>query len=412
LPFRIRAAFWCSTAAVVSALLLWPILGNVAAYIALFLLLPAAMLGINRADMVTTRQARWVWISFAAFGLVTAAFMFQPGHESLIYSGDFAIFAVAPVIALALGPWAREKLTLDHLSVLCVVSAAVAAAIGIFDLIQGQPRASALNDTLSPIHYAVLALMFGFMGLASLLHSGSLWRWALLLGPILGLVACIATGTRAAVIVGCVLAAIFGAFWVRQLKAPLWLKLLLPLIIMLGIAVCFYIAHLAGYSRVFNGFWSVWAILVGDPSIDTSTTFRLEMYRSGLIAFSESPIYGHGWREQISAALPHLNESAQAGFEREQWSYIHNDALSLAVSAGGLGLIAYVLMILLPIVAAFEHRAGGIDRRRLYMASICTAALVGGGLTDVLMMVELPKLLLVMIPALLFFTPTNGAAKP
>lgn len=401
MPLRDRIAAFMSGGALLAGLWLWPFIGNVAAYAALALALPAAIIGWRNRDLMRVLSARWSWALLLGFALMAAAFILQPGQASLPSIGDFLIFGLAPLIVLGLAPLGRAGFSLTHLVVACLITAVLAACVGLYGMANGIGRVTA--PSLSPIHFADLAIMFGFMGLGITLVRGSPWRWLAIAGPLLGLVAAIAAGTRAALIIGCALAALYSLFWLRKRRIPLWLKLLAPLAMGGAVVLALYLAHLAGQSRPFAALQAIWGTLSGDLGGDRSTGYRLEMYRAGWLAFLDSPLVGHGWHEQLAAAMPYLSEFGRAGYQAQAWSYIHSDPLSLAVAAGIPGLIAYWLFIAAPILAAVENHGRGDQVLRLYLALTFCVGLVVSGATDVLFMVEMPKVLLVLIAGTLFW---------
>lgn len=402
-PLRDRIAALFAGLGLLSAILLWPVIGNAAAYLSLFLFLPAAIVGLRPDDVRRLMSASWVWLFWAGFGLLCLAFLLQPGGTGVSSIGDFAIFAVAPVIGLAMAPLGRTTLTLDRFAMLCLCATLVACAVGMYGLSQGARRVTAPN--LSPIHFANIAVILGFMGLGVTLVGSSRWRWLALAAAPLGLAASVAAGTRSAVIVGCALAALYAFFLVQRHALALWQKIVLPIVLSALVVGAFYVAHLAGYTRAFDALRAIWGTFTGDLSGDTSTAYRIEMYRSGWQAFLDRPWVGHGWHQQIEAAIPYLSEAALRGYERQQWGYIHNEPLSLAVAAGIPGFIAYFLFMAAPFAAMARTPEGPHRSLAGFLACIFVSGLVVSGMTDVLFMVELPKLLLVVVSACLFLLP-------
>ena len=399
--WRDRIAICLGGAAVLSLFSLWPLLGNAAAYATLFLALSSTLIGWRASDWSPIPTSHWQWALGVGFAFLAAAFLLQPGRPSIPAIGDFAVFALAPLITRPLVRLARTRMTLAWLVAFCLLGAAIAAYVGLYGVSQGRQRASAPD--LSPIHFADIAMIMGFMSLALTLQGRSSWRWLALAGPIFGLVASVAAGTRAAVLVGCALALVYGIFWMRSSPMRVGFKILIPFIMAGIVILAFYLASLAGYNRAFDALRAMWGTLSGDLSGDSSTAYRIEMFRAGWLAFLDSPVVGHGWHNQLSAAMPYLSEMAQRGYERQAWGYIHNDALSLAVAAGIPGLLAYCLFLLAPILAVMRRSSDEGRVTRIYLALTFSLGLFISGLTDVLFMVELPKFLLIFVSAALFY---------
>jgi len=83
------------------------------------------------------------------------------------------------------------------------------------------------------------------------------------------------------------------------------------------------------------------------PEVSSSVGNRLEMYRSGLWAFAYSPWVGYGYREANRVASRYATVGAENGVSRH--THLHNEILTNMVSAGALGLVALLLLYLLPL---------------------------------------------------------------
>lgn len=400
-PPRMGVAGLLAGAAVIACIGLWPVLGHLAAYLSLILLLPAVVAGWNGALLRHLLLERWVQFFLVAFVLIALAFLLQPARNSLPNIGDFLYFALVPLIALAVAPLAVRRPAFKWLTWLFFGSALLCAVVGAQGFFSSQARATAPD--VSPIHFADLAIMMGFMGLAGTLVAGLRWRLALLAGPLAGVAAAMTSGTRAALPVALILAGLYGLFWVWKRPWPLLAKLLVPVGLCVAVVLVFALAYTLGFTRPLEAFEPVLALLRGEMPSEPSAAYRVEMYVSGFRAFLDAPLFGHGWHAQLAAALPYMSPMAQEGYAGELWGYIHNDALSLAVAAGLPGLVAYVLVLVAPVLAALAAPGKADRSARLYLALTLSIGLLASGATDVLFMVELPKLLLVLVTALIFW---------
>ncbi|WP_084587695.1 O-antigen ligase family protein [Devosia riboflavina] len=398
-PYLISMFF--SGSVVVSAVTFWSFSGNYAAYISMLLAIPAFALGWQQSFWVVLRSSPVLWASWSGFLLLATAFLFQPALPSVASIGDFLPFALMPIFALAVAPLSSANFTLKHFALLCLAASALAALVGLAGLMLGQDRVTA--PEFSPIHFATWAVTFGFMSLALTLSGKSPWRWIAWAGPVLGLLAALASGTRAALVIGCALALLYGCAWVQRRAIPLWFKIAIPLGLMGAVLLAVYLANLAGFSRPWNALRAIAGVVTGDLGQDTSTAYRVEMLRAGWQAFLNAPLVGHGWHNQLQAAMPYLSQMARDGYAVEQWGYIHNDPLSLSVAAGIPGLVAYFLFMAMPLLAAFSRRNAGNWDVRLYLALSFTVGLFVSGMMDVLLMVEMSKILLILVAASLLF---------
>lgn len=392
-------------------LALWALVGNYAAYLGAICVLVAVLFSASSLPWKTFITAPWVLCCLAGVALVVIAFALQ-GGDSLQEGFDaFIVFLLAPVFAA--GAWClrKTKFTVTHLGwVFWAASVLAAVQCGWFRL---SSTARVVPLELSPIHFADLAILCGFLGLVVLFDKGNRWRLLTLTGPMVGTFALMLAQTRGALVVGVGVGAIWVAylmFGLRHIGARE--KIWSTVAVVVGVLFACVMAGALGDTRVFSTVAETSQVLSGDQSGDASIYSRLEQYRAALLAISESPWFGHGWHDQFLVALPHMSERAQELYEVERWGYIHNEVLSFTVAAGILGALAYFALLAAPIVAVKWH---GGDVRLQYVAVVFVVGVALSGATDVLFMVEVPKFFLVMTAAVLFALGTSQkrqAAKP
>lgn len=398
--FRKRISVMAATGALASGMALWPLIGHAAAYLSLLMCLIALVAHGRWQDVPQVARAPWSLAFLGAFALIGVALLLQPDRSGLPYLADFLVFALAPLLAAALAPLVG-RLTLERASQLCLVAAGLAAAMGLYGMAQGVNRPTAPG--FSPIHFADLAVVLGFMSLAGTLLTTGKGRWLYACGPVLALIATIAAETRAALIVALGLALVYGVACTWGSALPRLAKLALPVTLAALVVLGFALAYAFGFTRPLEAFEPILALLRGELPADTSALYRVEMYRAGILAFLDAPLFGHGWHRQIAAAMPYLTEVGREGYALEGWGYIHNDALSLAVGAGLCGLFAYGLALAAPLLAHFAAPPSQEAKARLYFALCLSLGMLLSGATDVLFMVEAPKLLLVLGVATLYW---------
>jgi O-antigen ligase len=393
-----RVATVSAVLASLSIFVAWAVVGNYAAYIGAIFVVLAFIFATHRAQWKQIMLAPWVWALVSAFFLVTVAFSLQSAPGSANSIGDFALFALAPVFAVAAQPLAKKCFTVFHLGWIFWAGSVVAGIWALFLASQGVARGTAIE--LSPIHFADLAMISAFLGLVVLFDIASRWRWLVLSGPVFAIITVLIAETRSAVLVGICLSVVCGVFLWRAWSVETWKKILVLAFVPLCMVAAFYLASLLGFDRAFQVFDAIGKTLSGDAGLDISSYARLEMYRAALIAIADSPWIGHGWHEQMAVSLVYMSEYAQQRYELEGWGYIHNDFLSLTVSAGLAGGLAYFLAIAAPLLAV--RWRSGRDERLVFVAVTASIGILLSGVTDVLFMVEIPKIFLVMAAAVLF----------
>ena len=395
--WRDRAALVAGCGTLLSVTILWAPIGNTAAYLAILCALFGTFLSWNQATVWVLLRQSWLWMLALGFVLLAIAFVSNDAHQNFSSVGDFVLFPFAFIFVVSIGAL-RGRISVIRLCWLFLVGAAAAALVGGFDIyVLGKDRANGLNN--SPIHLADFAVLFGFMAMGGTLIRGPHHRWLLLTGPVLGLIAATLAGTRAAFMVAAVLAVVFALFVFIQRPESRWLKTGMVLAVGGGLGLIAVFGHLAGYTRPYETLVVLRELISGEAVGDASSAYRIEMYRAGLAAFWKAPIFGHGWHNQITAALPYMSEFGREGYASQHWAYLHNDLLGFAVSAGIFGIAAYILWLFAPFVALKNVPADGQSVVRLYLVTTLVFGLVASGTTDVLFMTELSKLLLIAIPA-------------
>lgn len=79
-----------------------------------------------------------------------------------------------------------------------------------------------------------------------------------------------------------------------------------------------------------------------------SVGIRLEMYRAGLKAFADAPLIGYGYYNSNIAASRYATTKA-ASMQMARYWHLHNEYITTMVNAGTLGLIALILLYMLPL---------------------------------------------------------------
>ena len=125
------------------------------------------------------------------------------------------------------------------------------------------------------------------------------------------------------------------------------------------------------------------AVLAGDaPEGDGSTWYRLAMYRAGLAAWWDSPIFGYGISQRFMAAQPYLPPEFELRF-----SHLHNTFITHAVAGGVIGLMLVFALFVTPFATnravQFEGAAFNLDRR--YLAWLIFLSLVGIGMSGIVL---------------------------
>lgn len=235
---------------------------------------------------------------------------------------------------------------------------------------------------VNPIHFGNIAIFLGFLsaiGLFSARRSG----WIFLLGPVFGFIAAIYSGSRGPILSGialCILLFGFGIAKFGRNHRTLATGSLMVLTIGSGLAV---LVDALDIGRIGGMLAQLAELFSSGTLVDRSSTLRFEMYVGGIMAFLDSPLFGYGWENLVSATQPYLTPHAWA--QISGFKHLHNDIIDFAVGAGILGILAYMTMIAAPIIAASARPRGKDFIARLYGAIVLSVGFAISGLTNLLL---------------------------
>lgn len=359
------------TIALISALAIAPVApeaGNV-----IFLASGIAALVMMWPDAMAEVRRPIVWMPLAGLALIGLAYTISAGPQGLVGLAYFVPLAMVwPLVSVARSIEQAHYPSL--VGALAFSGAAAAAIMAINDvLMTGTSRAG--WSIANPIHFADVALLTGFVALFGMIPERSAGKFVLLLAPILASVAVVLSGTRGAIVA---FAAMLAAGMVMAVIVKLYRPRML-LVFVAGLAMIVAAVLLLGGAQI----WGIQRVLVdiadtfanGMPT-DSSTALRMQMYLGGLRAFLEAPVFGHGPFEFVAAA------DRLADIPLESPPHLHSDLVDMAASAGMLGIGAYLLFLLAPVVEAIRMPAGPMKAWTIVAVATLVVGFFCMGLTN------------------------------
>ncbi|MBI4920913.1 MAG: O-antigen ligase family protein [Devosia nanyangense] len=301
-----------------------------------------------------------------AFLLITAAYWFASSKPSdvLIVANFGWLLLFAPLQSL------MKRLAAPNAAVtiarLALIGVAATLGWAIYERLQFDvTRVGRLSS--DPIRIANTAVILGFLSLTGLRAERGRLRLLYLAGPLLAVGVAVLAETRGAIVSSCILALLCTALLVRRKG--------LALLIALGLAVVASVALLVAarlhVARVDTLIRSIQQLLSGEAVSNTSAKTRLAMLQAAWSAFLDSPWYGHGWQRMMKSIIRYLPEG-QETLTRGQ-PHLHNDIADFGVSAGVMGLVAYVTIILTPLLVAWRSVRDSLYRARLFGVTVLVA---------------------------------------
>ena len=342
---------------------LYPYVGGaVTAYV--LIVLSLLLIGWNFVNPPRLAFDPGAWMFVIAWALIAIAFMItnQPGRSDYLLSVNFAMFALYPLLAGALQRFAAPNNS-ARVAVLALAGSFIALAVGAFQVfVQHYVRAAGFAS--NPIPSATVALFLGVFALVGLFAISSAWRYLFLLGPVAGIGTVLLAGSRGPLIAVPALGLI-ALIMLPVRRAVSW-----------GVAAAVVIAGVAAYllkpalfGRIANLPNMALDVLSGQPialNFDESGSVRYAIFEGSFAAFLRSPWIGYGWYEKVPVVAKYT--PFNVGFGDPRVAHLHSDILNLGVSAGIVGLLAYLLVLLAPIVSAANSPRDRQFKGRLFLA--------------------------------------------
>lgn len=382
--FRDQTIWWLLAVAVAAPLATFCALGNYTAYISMIAMVAAFAVRPKQIFGTVLQLQPFPVAMLAGFGLIAIATLANVEDISdAARVVDFIPIVFAAILYCGLTSSDRA-LSGDALARLCLMGAALALAVALYEVkIFGMPRAAGLES--NAIHFSNIAVLSGFLALAPFLNkSGAAWYFVL--GPLLGLAAAIMGGSRSTLLVAAILLPFASGllFW-RWRHSRLAVTALAGALAAAIIAAC-VLLFVAG-DRVVTVFAIATDIVQTGHTSDLSAAYRLEFYRSGWLAFWDSPIWGHGWNRMFSAAAPYMADFVSSYQGAAPAMHLHNDVVTFAVAGGVTAVAGYVAVLVAPFLAVFSGPPG-VVRPSTYIATILVVGFVAMGLTEAMFIFE------------------------
>ncbi len=364
------------------------------AYAAFAAMAASLVLLVNPVSWPMWRVAlanRAVVFFILAYGLIIVAMLWHTAHGGeWRYIFDFLPLGLSVPVAIGF-LHLKSARWLEIPFLLALAGSLLAFGVVAFEFfVLGDPRPGGLEN--SPIHFSTLALTLGFVAASRFVARPRSAVAFYLFGPVFGTAAALLTGTRAALpslIVLCLALAVAGFVFnnVPWRRAAAYLAA--GLVGVLGLIAI--VALLGGGGRAIEELGPALAAVLGDGAVESSVGYRIEQYGAFFPAFADAPFFGHGWHNQLTAIYPYLSAFGQQGYAEQGWGYIHNEALSMTLGMGLLGLVAYGLIFFAPVAGLMQIRTDPDYPLRCTAIVMVIAGIFTGGITDVLFMAELVK---------------------
>lgn len=367
--------------------------GAVTAYVLIGLSLP--LIVWNLAKPVAVERDPGAWMFAIAWAMIAVAFAItnRPGSTDLLLAVNFAMFALYPMIAAALQRMAGPN-NLARVATLALVGAVAAFALGAFQVFyQHMDRAWGFGS--NPIPSGTVAMLLGFFALAGLFAVKDTRRYLFLLGPVAGVATVFLSQSRGPLI------GLPALILIALLMVPIRRSVLAGAVVLVIVAGGLtYAVKPEIFGRIAALPTMAIELLTGaevSAETDLSGNIRYRIYEGSIEAFTHSPWIGYGWYMKVSAVEKYIKNPV--GFGDPTYAHLHSDIANFGVSAGLVGLIAYLLVLFAPIVSAVRAPRDSQYRGRLFLALSLSATYLCCGAVNLLFGFEFMTTMFVIFAA-------------
>lgn len=288
------------------------------------------------------------------------------GRTDYLYAANFAIFLFITPMAAALSRLANPR------NVLIVARLALAGATIAFAYALWQRFGLHIKRASGAWSYSIpsatAAVMLGFLATLGFVQSQRVTRYLYLVGPLMGFVVVLLSGSRGPLLAvpPMLVILLFFVFRNRWIAAGIIAAGALAAII----AFVFFPNHLGRFRTIPQAFLAV--LTNQDLAFSSSNGKRLIILRASVEAFLHAPWLGYGWGEKNAWVRYFSNDLIQ--LTKRNKNHLHSDLLNFGVAGGVAGLTAYALIILAPVVSAWRS-----IRDSQYTARLMAALLIASG---------------------------------
>lgn len=259
------------------------------------------------------------------------------------------VFVLPMLTAIGLGMIGRRAGYVPEpavFSTICLLAVAIAVIGGAYEAFALQVGRVGLGN--NPIHYGSLAAMAGGLSVIGITATTSPWRYVFVAGPILGVAATALSGSRGPLAGALAMAGIAMLYLLIRDWRDRVLRFSILAALLAGAGLLLVLMS-QGSARV-GGLLSAMDIFRFTGGSDD---IRAALFASALHALKSSPVFGLGFGQLMDTARALYPEFAEV----HQLENLHADWANFATMAGGMGLFAWLLLLLAPLGLLLDARA-------------------------------------------------------
>jgi len=356
---------------VIALLLLFPVVINSVKIFSSLILLILAVLG---AYIVITKKKNpfqvqelkiLSWLTIGYFGAILLSILISDGFSADFHSmGRKLQFLLAPLIMLAIF---QVDLPFKKLLLSLKVGLIIIGSITLTQFIFATQFQIHLGDTWSRPSGMMNQNIFGdiavamlFLSVVNVFKENKKERIVTFIAVLAGVIAIFLSASRGSWLSFLILSIVYIMLVYKPfLKNNNKRKLSLVLIVLTMFT--FIGTQTNADKKILKAISEVQDWRYGDTS-RTSNGLRMEMWKSGIKAASDSPLFGYGYRNANKIASEYASNNNK---RIKEFSHLHNEYITNLVSAGIVGLIALLTLLMTPLIYFYKNLK---DERSYYYA--------------------------------------------
>ena len=346
---------------VITLLLLFPIVINSVKIFSSLILLILTVLG---AYTVITKKKNpfqiqelkiLSWLTIGYFGVILLSILISDGFSADFHSmGRKLQFLLAPLIMLAIF---QVNLPLKKLLLSLKIGLIIIGSITLTQFILATQFQIHLGDTWSRPSGMMNQNIFGdiavamlFLSLVHVFKENKKERVVTFIAALAGVIAIFLSASRGSWLSFLILSIVYivlvyKPFLKNNNKRKFSLALLvLTMFVSIG-------TQTDADKKISKAITEVQDWRYGDTS-RTSNGLRMEMWKSGINAASDSPWFGYGYRNANKIASKYASSNNK---RIKEFSHLHNEYITNLVSAGIVGLTALLTLLIMPLIYFYKN---------------------------------------------------------
>lgn len=289
------------------------------------------------------RDSLWFLAAFGFYFVSQVLVLMVHGEDISEFDLSFRYLAAGLVLLFLL----VNPIRASHIFLFVAIGGLLTGGYTLYlAIVEDSVRVKAFDN---PIHYGNGALALSCLCLAGLLwglrvKQGYLWAALMALGFVGGLVTSVLSGTRSGwVAIPVVIVLLFVVYRNRMPSTRHWLAWCILAVV--ALPACFAQVDVVEQRLLTAG--DEVSSYFDDGINSTSVGLRLDMYKTGLIAFGKNPLIGIG-PTRTEALTNELVQSGEIHPLVAKFRHLHNQYIDNMARYGVIGLVGYLLLLLLP----------------------------------------------------------------